>query len=248
MLTVLLLGPLRLQVQGQEVRPGLRGKTLELLAFLLLHPTGVTAEAIGEALWPGQVDTSSPLRSTMKRLRSQLRSLTGAAKQSFVHYASGRYRPDRRLLGCDVWAFQAAVEQAASTGGDLERLAALRQAVTAYRGSLLDGCFYDWVDVFREALRHHALHAFVRYGAALEESDPEAALAALELALGIDEFNETLYRRVMRLQARLARPEAIAGTLALLRHHLAQIDQAPERATVSLATALQRGDTAPTGP
>ena len=96
-------------------------------------------------------------------------------------------------------------------------------------------------------MRHHALHAFVRYGAALEHDDPEAALAALERALGIDAFNETLYRRVMRLQARLDRPEAIAGTLALLRHHLTQIDQTPEKATLALAVALQRDHSPPRG-
>ena len=44
----------------------------------------------------------------------------------------------------------------------------------------------------------------------------------------------------MTLQARLGRPEAIAGTLELLRRQLADIDEEPEQETVALAANLQR--------
>jgi DNA-binding SARP family transcriptional activator len=246
-LSVRLLGTVRLHLNGQEVPRGLRGKTLELLAYLLLHPGGVTGDAAGEALWPGRADTSDMLRSAMKRLRAQLRAITAVEQEPFIHYASGSYRPDRRLLDCDVWAFQAAVEQAATAATDPSRLDALARAVGLYQGQLLDGCLYDWATPYQEALRHHGLHAFVRYAVALEDTDPEAALAALERALAIDAFNETLYRRVMRLQARLGRPEAVTGTLTLLRRQLTQIDQHPDKTTLSLAASLQKTEPS-TGP
>jgi hypothetical protein len=46
-----ILDPLRITARGQEIRGGLR-KARELLAFLAVHPDGVTGEAISEALWP----------------------------------------------------------------------------------------------------------------------------------------------------------------------------------------------------
>ena len=238
--TVEVLGPPRVTVQGHPQRHGLRGKTQELLMFLVLHPEGATPAAISEALWPGQADTSNMLRSAMKRVRAHLKQATGL-DQAFILYGDGRYRPDRRVIGCDAWQFEAATELAGrASGDDAERATALAGAVALYRGQLLDGADYLWADAYREALRHHALQAYVRYAAALETDDPEAALAALERALAIDPYNETLYRRVMTLQARLGRPEAVAGTLQLLRRQLADIDEEPEPQTVTLAEGLQR--------
>ena len=240
--TVEVLGPPRVTVQGHALRHGLRGKTQELLLLLMLHPEGMTPDAIGEALWPGQTATSGMLRSAMKRVRAHLRQAT-ELDQAFIIYGDGRYHPDRRLIGCDAWRFEDATERAAHAPADAERAAALAECVALYRGPLLDGTDFIWLEPYREALRHHALQAYVRHAAAMEPDDPEAALSALERALAIDAYNETLYRRVMRLQARLDRPEAVAGTLQLLRRQLADIGPAPERQTETLATSLQRAET-----
>ena len=49
---VQLLGTYRIDVNGTEIRAGLRAKARELLAFYLLHPAGTTLDAAVEALWP----------------------------------------------------------------------------------------------------------------------------------------------------------------------------------------------------
>ena len=272
-INVRVLGQLRLLAAGEEVRHGLRGKTQELLLFVLLNPAGVSSEAVADALWPATTQSASALRSSMKRLRAQLRNVTGMGEQMFIVFASGRYRPDRRIMACDAWQFEAATRAAtdvptastppalsspartalaaaanperrieAESALDAQRLSALREAVALYGGTLLDGFDYPWLEPYRQALRHHALHVFVRFAAAIADTDPESALAALERALPIDPVNETLYRRVMRLQARLGRPEAIAGTLALLRRQLDEIDERPERQTLTLAATLSSRD------
>jgi DNA-binding SARP family transcriptional activator len=275
-INVRVLGQLRLLAAGEEVRHGLRGKTQELLLFVLLNPAGVSSEAVADALWPATTQSASALRSSMKRLRAQLRNVTGMGEQMFIVFASGRYRPDRRIMACDAWQFEAATRAAtdvptastppalsspartalaaaanpeprieAESALDAQRLSALREAVALYGGTLLDGFDYPWLEPYRQALRHHALHVFVRFAAAIAATDPESALAALERALPIDPVNETLYRRVMRLQARLGRPEAIAGTLALLRRQLDEIDERPERQTLTLAATLSSRDQGP---
>ena len=124
--------------------------------FLVLRPEGATPAAISEALWPGQPDTSNMLRTAMKRVRAHLKQATGL-DQAFLLYSDGRYRPDRRVIGCDAWQFEAATELAGrASGHDAERAPALANAVTLYRGQLLDGADYLWADPYREALRHHA--------------------------------------------------------------------------------------------
>jgi len=50
--SVQLLGAYRIEVGGTEIRSGLRTKAREVLAFLLLHPEGVSGEAAVDALWP----------------------------------------------------------------------------------------------------------------------------------------------------------------------------------------------------
>lgn len=49
---VQLLGPPRIHVDGHQLSKGLRTKAIELLAYLLVHPAGVTRDAAIEALWP----------------------------------------------------------------------------------------------------------------------------------------------------------------------------------------------------
>jgi DNA-binding SARP family transcriptional activator len=237
-----LLGAPSLTVNGQEVGRGVRAKTFELLAILVLHPDGATGESIGDALWPDQNTDAARtcLHGALKRLRVMLRTHTGASQAMFVINASHRYRLDPRLIDSDIWAFQTACHRAETAPDADGRLAALRQASNLYRGPLLDGAAYPWAEPDRVALHRLGLQVLVRLAAAIADDDPEAALSALERALVIDPYNESLYRRTMRLQARLQRPEAISGTLALLRHHLADLDTEPEPATLTLADALRR--------
>jgi DNA-binding SARP family transcriptional activator/nucleoid-associated protein YgaU len=234
-----ILGPLRITARGQEIRGGLR-KARELLAFLVVHPDGVSGEAISEALWPGSAPgrSASQRNLALRKLRDMLRAAAGLTEPMLVTLTAERYRLDPAFITTDVAGFQAALEAARDAADDPARLAACQDAAALYRGPLADGAGYDWAEPYAEAARRRALDAWTRIAELLEPGDPDQALAALEIALGHDPFNEYLYQRIMRLQAAAGRPDAVRRTLRLLEKRLTEIGVTPGSQTRQAAAAL----------
>ncbi|WP_425427542.1 bacterial transcriptional activator domain-containing protein [Actinomadura meyerae] len=70
----------------------------------------------------------------------------------------------------------------------------------------------------------------------MQQERPDRALATLERALTYDPYSEPLYREVMRLQARLGRPDAVRRTYQLPGSRLDEIDAEPSEDTRQLMT------------
>ena len=240
-----LLGPLRITAAGQEISGGMR-KARELLAFLAVHPGGASAEAISEALWPG----ADPGRAAgqrnlaLRKAREMLRIAAGLPAPMWILNAAGRYRLDPALIGTDLEAFSAALEEARNASGGA-RLAACRRAVALYRGELAEGAGYEWAEPHAETARRRALDAWTTIAEILQPSDPGQALSALETALAHDPYNEYLYVRIMRLQAAAGHPEAVRRTLALLESKLTDLGLTPSSQTRQAAAALLAAGPAP---
>ena len=101
-------------------------------------------------------------------------------------------------------------------------------ALQLYRGELLTGDTWQWVEGAREDIRRRAVDAVAHVAEArLMADDLEAALAVFEQGLEIDAVSEELYRRTMAVQSRLARRDAIRGTFRLLQARLAAYGLAP---------------------
>jgi hypothetical protein len=66
------------------------------------------------------------------------------------------YRPNPAEIACDLWRFQAALAEVARADDDETTRTALRRAVETYRGDLLSGVGYSWVEPVRQDL-HAAL-------------------------------------------------------------------------------------------
>jgi DNA-binding SARP family transcriptional activator len=65
-------------------------------------------------------------------------------------------------------------------------------------------------------------------------------MVALEQAISVDPVAEELYRRLMRLEASLGRPDAVRRTYRLLARRLAELDVDPDPETEQLVTNLLR--------
>ena len=65
-------------------------------------------------------------------------------------------------------------------------------------------------------------------------------MAALEGAISADPVAEELYRRLMRLQSQLGRPDAVRRTYRLLARRLADLDVDPDPETEQLVAELLR--------
>ena len=112
--------------------------------------------------------------------------------------------------------------------------------IDSYTGVLADGLSTEWIETARESIRRDALEAVAALARALVATDPTQTLELLEVARAFDPHNEVLYRDIMRLQARLDRPDAIPRTLRLLTTRLAELSEAPSPDTVDLADRLSR--------
>jgi DNA-binding SARP family transcriptional activator len=106
---------------------------------------------------------------------------------------------------------------------------------------LLDGTPYTWVEIPREDLRRRVVDALAHLAALRQAADdPQGALAALEQAIAADPVAEELYRRLMRLQGNLGRPDALQRTYRLLARRLAELDVDPDLETEQLVADLLR--------
>ncbi|MDA8282106.1 MAG: BTAD domain-containing putative transcriptional regulator [Actinomycetota bacterium] len=245
-IVVEMLGPFRLAVHGEAITSGLRGRARALFAWYLLRPEGATSDEAVEALWP---DTSpDQVRRQFWRpfgdLRTRLRS-TGDTSLEVLEKTGEHYRPNPTEISCDLWAFQAALAQAARAGGDETARAALRRAVETYRGDLLSGVGYSWVEPVRQDLHRRALDAHLRLAELDDRAGrPEMAVEVLERAIDLDRYAEEPYRRLMALHATHDRPDAVTATWQLLRRRLADLDVDMDETTANLYRSL----TSPSAP
>jgi two-component SAPR family response regulator len=234
---ICVLGRLRITARGQEISGGLR-KARELLAYLAVHPEGATSASIDEALWPESSPryAASQRHLAMRKAREMLRTSTGLTAPMFIILVSERYRLDTALIEVDLWQFDAALSRAQDPTSDQDQLVSLRQAISLYQGPLADGAAYEWTEHHAEPVRRHAVDALARIADILQPGHPEQALATLETALNHDPYNEALYQAIMRIQARLGRPDAARRTLALLESRLAALGLGPAAETGQAAS------------
>jgi DNA-binding SARP family transcriptional activator len=170
-----------------------------------------------------------------------LRKATGTTELKAIQRDGDRYRVDPEVFMVDLWRLQAALAAARRADLDSAVAAALAEAGDAYGGVLLDSSPYAWVEVPREELRRRVVDALARLAQLRQTAgDLEGALGALEQAVDADPVAEELYRRLMRLQAELGRPDAVKRTYRLLARRLADLDADPDPETEQLVADLLR--------
>ncbi|MBA3268440.1 MAG: hypothetical protein H0T70_09320, partial [Acidimicrobiia bacterium] len=237
---VRVLGPYRIDVDGKEIRSGLRAKARELLAFYLLHPEGTTLDVATEALWP-EADPgrgSEWFWTALGNLRSLLRGVTGTKALKIIERDGDRYRIEP-VFDVDLWRFQAALPARGAHTGDPEWAAALEAAADLYSGELLAGVDWAWADVPREDLRRRAVDVLVAQAATrLVAGDARGALDALSHAVEVDPVAEQLYRRMMRLHAKQFHRDEVDATFRRLEVRLAELDLQPTPETRKLLQDL----------
>jgi DNA-binding SARP family transcriptional activator len=246
-LRVRVLGSYRVETSGgEELRAGVRRKALELLAFYLLHPDGATQEQAVGSLWP-EVPLGREAQwfwNALGNLRTAARRATGDRRLDVIRRDGDRYRPDLDAFDVDLWRFESCLADAkrAADAHDADaESGALTGTADAYGGELLEGSPDAWVTIPREDLRRRAVDVFARLAQLREATgDDEGAVAALDKGIAADPFAEELYRRAMRLQARLGRVDDVRRTFKELERRLADIDADPDPATQALVAELLR--------
>lgn len=198
-LRVAVLGPLEAQVDGQPVQAWRTTKARDLLAYLVLHERPVTRDQLADALWPET--TPENAQTLMHTSLYNLRRGLGRAGDGLITFAGGAYRLSRDELELDLDRFQ---RLAASPNE-----AAWREAVSLYRGDLLEGLDYPWCEGPRERARSLYLESLRRLAAHLSAAErwTEAA-EALQLLVQVDPLMEDGHVALMECYAAQGRRSA----------------------------------------
>jgi len=209
----------------------------------------VTRDAVVDTLWQ-HVDAdraTNQLYTVLGNLRSALRTATGLTTASFIDRIGEQYRVDPALVDTDLWRFEAAVLRANASGVDREAIAgALEEAETLFAGDPLDGMSYGWAEPVREDIRARAVTAITRLADLHEPTDPDRTADALEAALRIDPYSETLYQRLLRLLAARGRRDDVRRVWRQACNRLDEIDLDPDEETESIVAAALRPGVAST--
>ncbi|WP_370340130.1 bacterial transcriptional activator domain-containing protein [Catenulispora sp. MAP5-51] len=132
------------------------------------------------------------------------------------------------------------MDRAAMAGADEEKIAHLEAACALYRGPLDESIRGDWLLEHREDRLRRYRDAAGDLARLVNRTDPDRGLAILNTLLEHDVFNEDLYRRIMRGQARLGRLDATRRTFNLLETRFEAIDMEIDPSTRTLVHVLTR--------
>lgn len=220
----------------------LRAKAAELAVFLACHPDGVDTRTIGDHLERGVRMRSADVRvhTNVSNLRHVMGRAAGQRKIGYVIKPGGRYRLDPTSVDVDLWQLRDLTTRAA-TASARERLRLLRRACDLYTAPLADACDYDWVEPHREKARQQASDAHLLLADALLPDDPQGASEVLDRAIGLDRYNEALYRKAMEAHHALGDRDRVRILLQALTIALADLDAEPDDETVGLAEQLRSG-------
>ncbi|MCW3100948.1 MAG: transcriptional activator domain protein [Chthonomonadaceae bacterium] len=224
-LSIHLLGPYHVQVDGRTLTPRHSRKEQWLLALLTLrHGRAVERDWLAGMLWPESNRSRALLRETLFDLRQTLGSQADHLNSPTVQML----RLDLEGVEADILAFDAALRR-----GDRP---SLESAVALYRGALLEGCTEEWVFPERQVREEAYLEALEKLAAlALEGGSPGKAINSLQRVVAVDPLRESAQRSLM--QALAAHGDYSAAVqvyqkLRLLLHRELHTDPDPETAAV----------------
>jgi DNA-binding SARP family transcriptional activator len=242
---LVVLGPVTVTTERGPVTTGMRSGSYAVLAVLAAYPHGRTLDQIVADLHPDTDPAAAlnRLRTDITTARRVLRTATDLPKEMFIVHdpQTGRYRLDPDTIAVDLWQMLAAIGRANTAPDDNMALAALRQAADLYSGDFAANQDRTWVVDYQTTHRNQILNVYSRIAEILETDQPDAALAALDQATTWDPVNEELYQRIMRIQGRQHRPDALRRTMRRLENQLAELGGAePSDATRRLATRQLR--------
>jgi DNA-binding SARP family transcriptional activator len=186
-----LLGGCQLLVHDTPLRLR-RTASLQILAYLGVHPDGATTTELVRAVWPGHqpATITKRLHTTLSDLREQLRPMLPEP----VLRRDERYLLKPGTIVTDLHPLRQAITRAATALTTEQRHTALETITAGYRGELAAGFAWPWLHTAREALRRDVIDAHLLLA---ESADPAQAATILRAAAMIDPYNTALHQRAV---------------------------------------------------
>jgi predicted ATPase/DNA-binding SARP family transcriptional activator len=229
-------------VHGAQM-PRVRTRSVEwLLALLALrHGRTVSRTWLAGTIWPESMESQAlaNLRHDLVTLRKAIRP----EEQRIQSPTRDTLRFDLEGAEVDVVRFDRAV--------DGEDESSLRDAVAAYAGPLLEGCYEEWVLTERESRARRCLEALERLAdGELKRENPAEAIGFLRRAQGLEPLRDSIVRRLMSALEQMGDPASAVGVYRGLRERLhAELSTAPDPDTTRLFHQIrQRAHRKPDAP
>jgi DNA-binding SARP family transcriptional activator len=215
--SVSLLGPIHVFLAGKIEEGGWRRKSLELLAYLVLHPGGASRDQILETLWPGADPKVS--QCYLWQSVTQLRSRIAPQNPDFriIQKVDDFYRADLSQVWVDIVAFEAAVNRS-SEAEETEGL--LSFACALYKGEVCEGRYFSWTTLIQERLSGLFVSAARLAETLVDRQETQEALLLLDRALERDPYDEALGRDAIALEAMSGRADQVVRRYRRLRRLL----------------------------
>jgi DNA-binding SARP family transcriptional activator/class 3 adenylate cyclase len=248
-LEVSLLGQQRVLVKGAALEALPSARSLELLAYLVLH-RGVPQlrQHVAGVFWPESTEDQarSNLRHELHRLRTAIPEADRCLRADTRTVCWSDDAPAR----VDVTEFEAALAEAdtAEERGDAPGFRrAAERAAKAYGGDLLPGIYEDWVLAERERLRRAAIGLLDRLSGALaNQGELRAAVHHARRRVDLDPLEESGYRQLMEAQDRAGDRAAALATYHRCTSTLRrELDVEPSAETVAMYRNLFAKTAAP---
>ena len=260
-LTVWLLGPFQVTLDGQPATAFATDKVRALLAYLAVEAGQPhRREKLASLLWPDHHEklARTNLRSTLARLRTSIRDREPAPPLLHITHQALQLNPEAGIR-VDVAAFTQLVEASLRPAWDSENapISQLEQAVALYRGPFLEGfslpdspLFEEWALFQRERLHRLVMQALNHLVEAYEaRNELERALEHAWRQLALDPAWESAHRQAMRLLARSGRRDAALAQFETCRERLAgDLDVEPSPETLALVRQIRDDTVAPRAP
>jgi len=238
-LNLQVLGAFRVQdAAGAEIRIASR-KGRALLAYLALRPgESHSRDRLATLLWE---DADEELaRTSLRQALAALRKSLPADAHKALLADTESVGIDPAVVRSDLHAFRRALNAGTRTS--------LQEAMTHYRGDLLDGfdarstAFDEWLTSERLTLRKQLSDALNKLAElCVANGDSEGALAASTKLVALEPLNEAAHRMVMELHAkRNAYAEALRQYRVCRDVLRRELDVSPEPATEQLYRDLMK--------
>ncbi|WP_194890911.1 BTAD domain-containing putative transcriptional regulator [Catenulispora pinisilvae] len=237
------LGPITVAVGNTDHTSAFQNSARTLMTRLVVEPHGVSRDTLLHDLWPNPKRPGKPgtLHQLTFRLRAAFSTAAGRTDAFIVEdTATNLLRLNPAVITTDLDAFDDLRARADVSKDSEEQIGLYEAAVGLYRGPLAFGINADWLLPHRMDRQRDYADAATRLARMYGTTDAERTLAMLDAVLKRDPLNEDLYRRIMRVQAKLQRPDAVNRTLQLLEARCEEIQSAPDMSTYELAKSLAR--------
>ncbi len=235
MLTVRVIGPIRVDLDGAIIETPAHRREWLLLAWLALHPGRHGRGALAARFWPDVLDSSA---------RASLRSALWALRRALGEAGDPHLRTSRDEIGLEegdgLWVDALRFDQLVD-GGRFE------EAVAFGEGELLAGFDEPWAVDARSAHRERMAGALEQLAHAADRAGEGAqAVALTRRQVALDPLDEEPHRRLMRRLGAAGDHAAALADYARLRERLRrELAVVPSLTTRRLAEQLQLDATLP---